>query len=229
MENNKLDRLFREKAEHYEVQPSKDAWNQIAGQTSTASNNSWVWKVAASVILLIAVSLIFWQRSMDTPLEYAMMDFPPVPADSFEIHDFELSTEAVAFEPATTSPQEVQADVPPSTQQVAHEQSDVAERTPEVIPMLTLSTKKEVLAIEQPVPNRVPMAVPSLEMPMEDLVPEGPAVTIRYYADNTEVLADSTQGKKRFGNFLARAQAFQPGVLLADLRAAKDDLFRSKN
>ena len=60
------DNLFREKLEHFQLNPSTDAWNRIeAGLTKRANKMLWM-KIAAGLVLLSVASIILWNNSMYT-------------------------------------------------------------------------------------------------------------------------------------------------------------------
>lgn len=209
MNREDMDRLFREKSDQFEVKPGASAWEAINGQITTkASIFPIVWKVAAMLIVLLsAVLYIFkWQGSPNSGSE--IIASHPVPA--IENHEWVLPKESLA----------------------SVEQTNVLNETVKAEPVVEKSgdqtinidlkiDARSVLVIER---LDVVLEFPELQRPGLSLEqPQRSSVKIRYYASNTE----SEKNKKSFGQFLAKAQAkLSPDVLLADIRTAKDDLFR---
>ena len=73
-----MDRLFREKADQYEVQPGAGAWEAINGQiTSEPKAFPLIWKVAAMlVVLMTAVVILFKLQSPSASGNVVIADHP---------------------------------------------------------------------------------------------------------------------------------------------------------
>lgn len=204
-----MDRLFREGAEKYEVKPSAAAWDAIQGQMGKkASVWPTVLKIAAVlVVLLSSVIVLFRGEDSMTESLAGIADHP------------QLTGSAIAWDLPTISEKEGQE----MTQQISKSA---------VLPIEEVEEDFEinVLAFE----SRPYLELQRIEVAWEIKMPKKPAlynlpveetsVKIRYYASTSE----PEHTKKSFGQFIARAQQkLNPDELLADIRMAKDDLFRS--
>ena len=204
-----MDRLFREGAEKYEVKPSATAWDSIQGQVETkASVWPMVWKVAAVLVVLLSSVIVLFRGQDDVTETFAgIADHP------------QLMENAVAWK------------LPESTEEV--EQVMVLEVSKRAV--LPMQEVKEVFEMSvATIDSRPYLELQSIQVTWEIVMPAKPAlynlpaeetsVKIRYYASTSE--PENT--KKSFGQFIARAQQkLNPDELLADIRTAKDDLFRS--
>ncbi len=203
-----MDRLFAERAEQYEVKPDAAAWDAIQSQMGTKSNGLvMVWKVAAVLVVLISSVLVIF--NWDNP-----------------------TSETLAGE--TDHPQLMERKLAWNLPvDVVKKQLDVAETVAEtvIVPVEEFRESAQILAVTQV--NRPYLELTSITLTWEIDIPSKPAlfnditpetsVKIRYYASTPE----SEKTKKSFGQFIARAQQkLSPDELLADIRTAKDDLFR---
>lgn len=203
-----MDRLFREGAEKYEVKPSAAAWEAIQGQVG-AKASVWptVWKVAAVLVVMISSALVVFTWEDNTSDQLAgQADHPQL---KFESYAWNLPEVSKANDPVII---DIPAPVKISTPQ-EEEVVVIAAVTADDRPYLELRSLQISWEIEMP-------ATPALY----NVLKEETTVTIRYYASASE----TDKSKKKIGQFIARAQQkLNPDELLADIRTAKDDLFRS--
>lgn len=204
-----MDRLFHEGAEKYEVKPSAAAWDAIQGQVGTKTS-AWpmIWKVAAVLVVLISSVLVLFNEK-DQSSEYlaGIADYP------------QLTEEALVWslpEVAKSVDQTVAMEVPTLAKfpiQEVKENIEIVTSEGEVRPYLELQRIQVAWEIE------IPSKPALFTAPIEET-----SVKIRYYASTSA----PEKTKKSFGQFIARAQQkLSPDELLADIRTAKDDLFRS--
>lgn len=204
-----MDRLFREGADKYEVKPSAAAWEAIQGQVGTKTS-AWpmIWKVAAVLVVLISSVLVLLNEK-DQTSEYltGIADFP------------QLTGEALVWslpEVAKSTDQTVAVEAPTSTRPIIEE---VRESIEIVIPEGEMRPYLELQRIQVAWEIEMPSTPALFTVPIEET-----SVKIRYYASSSA----PEKTKKSFGQFIARAQQkLSPDELLADIRTAKDDLFRS--
>lgn len=215
MSKENMDRLFRERAEQYEAKPSAAAWEQISGTITTEKRVfPMVWKVAAMLTVLLSATLILFNlRDNTTSDAYVIADHP---VQTLEPMQWNLPEQKVITE-----------------DQMAPAQYANAQQTPFTIDKSLVQEKEvwtEVAATGRPILDikrlDVVLEFPALPHPVLSLnKPKNTGVKIRYYASNTSL--EEEKEKKSLGQFLAKAQAkLSPDVLLADIRTAKDDLFR---
>lgn len=205
-----MDRLFREGADKYELKPSAAAWDAIQGQAG-AKTSVWpsVWKVAAAIVVLISsVLVLFNWKGQSTESLAGVIDHPQQTEGALA---WTLPEVKKAFVQVEAVEAQVAAEV-----QVGEEQQGEMERidilASEARPFLELQSISVTWEIKMP-------TRPALfNAPQEES-----RITIRYYASASE----PEKTKKGFGQFIARAQQkLSPDELLADIRTAKDDLFR---
>ena len=208
MNNENVDRLFREHAEKYEVKPGATAWDTIHGQIGTKTS-VWptVWKVAAVlVVLLSSVIVLFRGQESSTITWSGIADYPQLTEAAV---DWELPQVATMVD--RTDVRAISKPVKTSVPTVKERVQVVA--SPNERPYLELQSIS--IAWEITIPDKPELYI----VPVEEI-----SIKIRYYASEPEPV----KTKKSLGHFLARAQQkLNPDGLLADLRTAKDDLFRS--
>lgn len=211
MKSNNMDRLFRERADQYEIKPSAAAWDAIQGQVKTKSS-PWpmIVKVAAAVVIMISSVIVVLNWTDDTETILAgTADHPTRTGQTvaWKLPEGMLNTDQPDIY-AANSPQMTKEDQKEDAPLLGNPTTQRA----------YLELLSVVVAWELPVPQK-----PGIFM-NEPLVTR---VKIRYYASNATVETESEKEKKSFSQFIARAQEkLSPDELLADLRTAKDDLFK---
>jgi hypothetical protein len=63
---SQLDKLFRDRLEHYKKSPPPPAWNRINDGLQTDHSKSFWIKIAAGVIILLGASFLFWKANETT-------------------------------------------------------------------------------------------------------------------------------------------------------------------
>jgi len=210
-ESKKLDRLFREKAGNYEVQPSAGAWETINDQLHQGETSKLIyWRVAAMLALVAGVSWIFLKQGEEVLYVDRLADHPTI--ELLEI-------------PAIASMD--------NSELVANYTSQPSKRVSlkRVLPIAMPEMQESVGIYASrdlgPDLNRKGLETPYTSPIVVLQLPENStiAVKIKYVANNKLIEKDN---KKGLGNWLAKAQELKPGQLFADLRAAKNDLVASK-
>lgn len=210
MGNHKIDRLFREKSEAFEVQPNEEAWKAIASQVHTKGTGYLVyWKVAAAVLVMLGVGFWLFQVGQKVPGEMMISGDFPQEETQFTLPD--VPGVLVA---------DLQIEKEETVQSLKQTRSEPGTH---VLPSRTLPHGISPIGTRDLIKRDNITQLPDLAKVKETSQTK---VVIRYYAHTPD--SSNVKGKKGLGQLLAKAQTFRPGELLADLRAAKDDLLSSK-
>ena len=218
MDQQNIDRLFREKMNQLEVTPSSSSWSQVEKQIRPKKTAAIYW-VAASISLVL-ISWIAWPETNSQEFNpiASEVNHPIQPATAeFVVPDIEENEESY------DKPQKVQKRTPAKTQFALNKQEETKKETEEELPVIGLEPKTMV-ATEEVVAHEI-----FKEVIEEVKKPEFRAVRITYIAsstnsnDNNENIqkADSTTALKKF---IAFAEKIDPGDMLADIKTAKDNL-----
>ena len=216
MDQQNIDRLFREKLDQLEVKPSSNAWSQVEKQIRPNKTPVIYW-VAASVSLLL-VSWIVWPEA--TP---------------------EQQLKPIASEVDAPSPVDMPEFVMPVLQE-AEEKQQIKNplRKPQAQPQFAVNNQevqkveeKEQLPIME-VENKTMVAMEEIEEPkIIEEVTEEPAkaefraVKITYIASSEATSKENVQKTDSTGmlkKFIAFTDKIDPGDMLADIKTAKDNL-----
>lgn len=242
MDQQKIDRLFREKLDTYEVLPSGEAWTKVEKQIGAHRSSAKFYWIAASISLII-IGWIIWPKeeirdfrpiasevNHPTVQEGIQWSIPAVESVSQFAHVEESVVEPT---PATTAAQET-----PVKQLVAQEdaiQDDVVmkqdptigEEAPVLLEEILVDSSATRVALE------IPLEQPAMELD-EDLSDEidYTQIKITYIAGEAEKV-DKKDSVGGFKKIIAFAGKLSPGEVLADLKTAKDGFinggFKSKN
>ncbi|MEM7298222.1 MAG: hypothetical protein AAF391_08155 [Bacteroidota bacterium] len=225
MDQQNIDRLFREKLDGLEVTPSNQAWSQVEKQIRPTKSRAIYW-VAASITLLF-VSWLVWpeQSHLDNGLILSTIDHP-VALDAPEL------AIPVAIDLDKVEKQEVQvvkkSIVTPlnTMKQVQVAKVDVQLPQQEEISFEEIETQ-ETVAIEEVVPTPLEEIIAT---PVVEEIQEEPLKTVKitYIASANQKL-EQTEAQKNdstgvLKKFIAFAGKIDPGEMLADMKTAKDNL-----
>lgn len=226
MDQQNIDRLFREKLDTLEVTPSAEAWSQVEKSIRPRKNTTFYW-VAASVTLLIA-SWLVWPaqeitsaNSILSDVNHPMMEQQPP-----------LEIPVAVDLPEKKSPAPVRRDVTPKATQptvqfASIDAKDAAQESNNDITLPELETINTVAMAEIEEPSAEDMKLPEQ---VEEEKPDYRTVKITYIAsastpEKVDIQkADSTNVLKKF---IALAEKIDPGDVLADIRTAKDNFISS--
>ncbi len=223
MDQQKIDRLFREKLGHMEVEPSIKSWSQVEKQIRPKRTPIVYW-VAASVSLLF-ISWIVWP-------EQSQRDLTTVAAVEVNYPINQAIPEFVLPEIIVEEEEEVEVipvkKLQPKTQ--ALPQFAVNEKVDEEVEI-----KKEMVPELEGIDTQTAVAEAEIEAPVikkevKKAVeqPAFRAVKITYIASASTVpTAEDTQKSDSTGvlkKFIAFTEKIAPGDMLADIKTAKDNL-----
>lgn len=65
--NQQPDKLFRDKLEGFQSSPSADAWKRVQTNLDSGKTRGLYWKIAASLLLLVAASILLFKFAMVEP------------------------------------------------------------------------------------------------------------------------------------------------------------------
>lgn len=222
MDQQNIDRLFREKLDDFEITPSPKAWNEVEKRIGKKKNYTFYW-IAASISLL-AISWVVWpvQKSDSVGIASYEIDHPtlmqspemrvPVAAELDEIDEPEVRATTIRKEP--------------KIQLVATEKVEVIEKNNDDKLILDQVEKKTIVATVEP--DMLP--INEISETVDIIEPKISAVKITYIATNKdeinkkELKSDSTGVLKKF---IAFTEKLDPGEMLADIKTAKDNLLSS--
>lgn len=225
MDQQNIDRLFREKLDQLEVTPTTNAWSQVEKQIRPKKTPVVYW-VAASVSLFL-ISWLVWPDAGSELTPIASEVSHPI----FQGHP-ELVLPVLVKNDKDESSKKVQTKKPqhtPATKSTSKPQVQLAinstldeKQKIEEAPQLSEVEPKTVMA-------EVKVDQPAIldEVKEEVSKPEFRTVKITYIASSTNnepedaPKADSTSALKKF---IAFTEKIDPGDMLADIKTAKDNL-----
>lgn len=223
MDQQKIDRLFREKLGHMEVEPSAKSWSQVEKQIRPKRTPVVYW-VAASISLIL-MSWIVWPETAKQDFAVASDINYPV---NQELPEFVLPTiEAKQNEEVKTIPipkvkEETQAQLQPQFA-VNEPVSNEIEIKEEVVPELEDIDQKTAVAEAE---IETPVIMEEVKEAVEQ--PSFRAVKITYIAssgkDTKEAETQKSDSTGVFKKFIAFTEKIAPGDMLADIKTAKDNL-----
>ena len=210
MDNNKLDRLFREHLDQAEYTPKAESWDAVKGQISQSSKGglSIYMKVAAAVVFVLTATWVIIQTQPQSGNVLLISNINhPIPASTYqwEWPEIEMETRLDLTHPVI--------DTTPKTMMASRQtEEEVMKRTE--IPLFDLSAINNIeLAVA--------MERPTLQLAPKAPAPESPNIKITYIATQP---SDTTK-TNMFSELISLAKETQPMDLLADLRDAKNNLF----
>jgi len=224
MDQQTIDRLFREKLDGNEVNPSPKSWNEVEKQIGGKKKPTILW-IAASVSIL-ALTWFIWSENQMSSIEIASKEIDhPVLLKNSEL----------------TSPV---AAVLPEQKKVDLRVRKVSNATPSASAVASITiSPKEVLKVEknevaEDSKNLVAMEETPLlpeedtaieVVPEEVLSPVYKTVKITYIAsssskESSEVATAKSDSTGVLKKFIAFTEKIAPGEVLADIKTAKDNL-----
>lgn len=217
MDQQNIDRLFREKLDHLEVAPSANAWSQVEKQIRPKKTPIYYW-VAASVSLLL-ISWIIWPSAQN-------QDYTLIAGEvSHPIYQGTPEFVVPVVESESTDEKVDPINIKDSTPKVqfAHDKVNKEEVKDMVEEMPIMEVEAKTMVAEAEVEQPVILD----EIKEQVNKPDFRTVKITYIASagndvSTEIQkSDSTGALKKF---IAFAERIDPGDVLADIKTAKDNL-----
>ncbi|WP_420575948.1 hypothetical protein [Ekhidna sp.] len=220
MDQQNIDRLFREKLGQMEVKPSANAWSKVEKQIRPNKTPMIYW-VAASVSLLL-ITWIVWPEAttehqftqiaseVNAPTQVDMPEFVMPAIDKEDEKPKEDRTRPVRKRPL-------------QTQFVSNQQeAPKMEKVEEQMPVMEAEAKTMVASAEIDAPETLEDAI---EVPNKT---EYKAIKITYIASasgsETKEDIQKTDSTGVLKKFIAFAEKIDPGDMLADIKTAKDNL-----
>ena len=231
MDQQKIDRLFREKLDQFEAAPSPQSWSKVESQIRQERTPVMYW-IAASVSLILVSWMVWPETTSDqyTPIA-SEVSYPPemeMPEILLPVIKEIQVKDQKAIQP---KPVETQKSIKQQVQLVA-----IEEQVEEVVETMDdlLETNEEPVMVVAEAEIEDALDEEDIEDPVEAIIddPIKSTVKITYIASaktqTEETKNDSTGVLKKF---IAFSKKIDPGDMLADLKTAKDGLFngRSKN
>ncbi len=225
MDQQKIDRLFREKLGHMEAAPSSKAWSQVEKQIRPKKTPVLYW-VAASVSLLF-ISWIAWPlNSEENFSQIALEANYPVNQQvfNFELPVIKQKTDDSPLKNSSGNKvQKIQPKPQPYTQVAVGNDIEIIESEIEkdVVPeIVDIDTKSAVAEVEV----EKPVILDQVKEAVDE--PSFRTVKITYIA-SSEKKIEETQKNDSTGvlkKFIALTGKLAPGDMLADIKTAKDNL-----
>ncbi len=208
MDQTKIDRLFREKADNYQPTPSADAWKVIDNQIHPKREH---WKQYLKVAALLGVVL-------STVLILLKVDQ-------------EETATSIAARTEIDHPQNVREaiiSIPEKQKEITESTDAVSEATTE--PELTIEPvqrETQFITLQNVQRKKIMPEFTQPDIPgIYQLKPAESKIQIKYYAYATPVEDEASKGK--IGRLFEYAQNTSPAEMLAKVREAKDDFINSK-
>ncbi len=232
MDQQKIDRLFREKLDSYEVTPSDQSWLEVEKKIGAAKSSTKFYWIAAAVSVIIVSWVVWPQNKVENLTPIASEVNHPVLETQIE---FEWAIPAVENVIVKDEPKVIkQSTVQLVAQEPIKDQVDqVLEEVIKDVPEVELNTRTAVAEVEIEEENPQLEIENTIEKPTESKIKvDLSKVKITYIAANA---AEKKQEKDSVGAFkklIAFAGKISPGEVLADLKTKKDDFinggFKSK-
>lgn len=225
MDQQNIDRLFREKLDDFEITPSPEAWSKVEKRISKRKRPAIYW-IAASITLAL-ISWFVWPESKTNEIGIASQEID---------HPILSKAPQLGIPVAADLDQPKKSKVYDSNNQNRQIQM-VASREIQVVKEVKNSND-----ILQETNGKTEVAMEKIEVPEKtveeitkqpDIIEEKfSIVKITYIAStnanrvnkgitNKELKSDSTGVLKKF---IALTEKLDPGEMLADIKSAKDDL-----
>ncbi len=209
---NKTDQFFREKLDQVEFQPSDQAWKMLQSSIGSKKTTSWAtyMKVAASLVLLLTLGLLFYPKQNQQAPTIAEVTSPALQEVAMIEVPSQFSSET---EPQETSSQQ-------TTTAVVGSKESAVESVPKQKAIIELASIEEINISNESI---------ALETPAIDHTEEKPAVTITYYtARSTETIQSEDSSKVNvFDKMKFFARNVSAVELLSDIRTAKEELIEN--
>ncbi|MEP1093551.1 MAG: hypothetical protein ABJG78_00480 [Cyclobacteriaceae bacterium] len=236
MDQQKIDRLFREKLDSFEVAPSAKSWSEVEKKIGANRNPIKFYWIAAAVSTIV-ISWVVWPQENG-------MEFTPIASDvdhpvlettpDLTLPILERKTQEKLIQPKVKS--QVNAQLVAQTP-VKMQVKDVLSEKIEGLPLVELESKTAIAVVETEEIETTPMGVKNAVETVEEQVDNKikvdlSKVKITYIAAAVEETKQEKDSVGTFKKFIAFAGKISPGDVLADIKTAKDDFinggFKSK-
>lgn len=225
MDQQNIDRLFREKLGQMEETPSANAWSKVEKQIRPKKTPIVYW-IAASVSLLL-ISWTIWPEvntQQRTPIASEVNHPVYQGHPEFVVPVLEKSEENKNKQKQNTEPQKAprnKSNNMPQVQFAVNEAPQPEQKADETSQLVEVEAKTMVAEVEVNQPETLD------EVKAEMNKPEFRTVKITYIASSTGAATENIQKQDSTGvlkKFIAFAEKIDPGDMLADIKTAKDNL-----
>lgn len=238
MDQESIDRLFREKLNGLEVAPSAEAWSQVEKKIHPNKTPIVYW-VAASVTLLIISWVVWPKQEIESDQLLSEVDHPVMIESNNLVNPIaaELS-EKKAVKIKEVNKTQLKVQQPVQTQLVAAQEPVFIDKSIDEIPAEELlQPKEETTTIVASEEEDQPLLEEVTEDPVKAETEEVKYSTVKitYIASSKPAKpvidfneeAQKTDSTNVLKKFIAFADKIDPGEMLADIKTAKDNLLRN--
>ncbi|WP_420317982.1 hypothetical protein [Ekhidna sp.] len=221
MDQQNIDRLFREKLDQMEVTPSSKSWSQVEKQIRPKKTPVLYW-VAASISLLIMSWFVWSDRPSQTETFNPIASEVNHPLPSRTPEFIVPVVKAEDKKPVIKKSPEPRKESTIQPQFAENSEKATNEDKLEELPILEVESKTMVATEDVEKPEILENVKESINKP------EFRTVKITYIAssNNNSVQANTekTDSTGVLKKFIAFAEKIDPGDVLADIKTAKDNL-----
>ncbi|MEP5613041.1 MAG: hypothetical protein ABJP45_12370 [Cyclobacteriaceae bacterium] len=234
MDQQKIDRLFREKLDSLEVAPSAKSWSEVEKKIGANRNPIKFYWIAAAVSAII-IGWVVWPKE-------DVMEFTPIASEVD--HPVLEATPDLTLPILERKAQEKLIDPKirkqVNAQLVAQEPvkvKDVPNEKIEELPLVELESKTAKAVAEVQEVETIPLEIESTVETINEQIDNKikvdlSKVKITYIAATEQEIKQEKDSVGAFKKFIAFAGKISPGDVLADIKTAKDDFinggFKSK-
>lgn len=230
MNHQNIDRLFREKLDQMEVQPSSQAWEEVNRQIGDKKSTFYLWIAAAIIPVLIGSYFLLVTKPDSTPI--AAIDHPTYSESAMnqivvKELDFKFSqvTTSAPLAAGTNSTPDPSNSPKVNLMAVANGEASISETEKSIeIPSDTLAVETMVADAST---NNAKSPEEDSPMALEEKIIFNP-IKITYKAGKTqrELIAEKVEADSisTFKKLIAMADNFSPVEVISDLKTAKDQL-----
>lgn len=213
---NKLDQLFRENLDQLEVKPSADSWGKVQHQLA-GKKGYWFspMKIAAAVLVVVAATVLLFNDSQEQERQALLteVDHPAVvPTESWTI---EVPSASIKNESAEPPQPRMVADVAPKAQKPVEEVQNALHP----IPLIAVAGLNDAKLDADLSPRNLHAITHDSEI-------EEQVIRITYIASS---VGEADIDENRLNKIIAIVKEVTSSGILADIREAKDNLFRKNN
>ncbi len=232
MDQQKIDRLFREKLDSYEATPSNQAWLEVEKKIGSGKSSTKFYWIAAAVSAIL-ITWVVW------PEQQQAEDFTPIASEvnhptqaietAFEWTIPKIEKELirdVAPKISNQAPVQLVAEEKPIKNQVKNDFEETIDVTPEPkVDLQTAVADTDTQESENTTPEVEETLEKTIETPIDEKIKvDLSKVKITYIAANSAEKEQEKDSVGAFKKFIAFAGKLSPGEMLADLKTKKDDL-----
>lgn len=216
---NKLDQLFRENLDQLEMRPSAEGWDRVQDRLAGKKKGAWILsvKIAAAAVVVITASVVVsnLDEGKKQPL-VSGVDHPVINQEREWRFDIPMES-SDSKKPVRKQPQSLMMAMQKAEQKNGKDGVILKE-----IPVLSIA------ALDKPI-LEVDLAPRNIQIMGGKVEPEKPFIKITYIASGKGPVSEDVKNEGKISKVLAVAKEVSPTDLLADIRDAKDNLFRRNN